>query len=211
MNKNKKFNDSKKKMTEENIKLRIDGEVMRRQLISVRNTINEILGDKAVIPDGIKHFLETYYKGLVDLKDIEKIHHPTEQEWAEAKKHNEELAKSERSRGKEFVESDKVNLKISRQEQAMFDQQETANNQPKPSKCHNCQTLGIYKKGFCFKCINEGKTDIKDVKFTPEQSTFKCSKCGTEGDDEGSFKTRNGKVFCLDCIGGEVGFKPNKK
>jgi hypothetical protein len=52
---------------------------------------------------------------------------------------------------------------------------------------------------------------LKELKRHPEQSTFKCSKCGTSGDDEGSFKTKNGKVFRIDCLGGEVGFKPSKK
>jgi hypothetical protein len=49
---------------------------------------------------------------------------------------------------------------------------------------------------------------LKELKRHPEQSTFKFSKCGTSGDDEGSFKTKNGKVFRIDCLGGEVGFKP---
>src|ERR1043165_6977869 len=71
-----------KNLREENITLRIDNEVMRRQLSSIRNQISDILGDKITkMPDNasekeqIKHFLETYYKGLGELKDIEMLHH----------------------------------------------------------------------------------------------------------------------------------------
>ena len=51
MNKQKKYLESKKNLTQENIKLKIDYEVMRRQLISIRNTLNEILGDTSIIEE----------------------------------------------------------------------------------------------------------------------------------------------------------------
>jgi hypothetical protein len=43
----KKYQTNLKNLREENIKLRIENEVIRKQLISIRNILNEILGVEA--------------------------------------------------------------------------------------------------------------------------------------------------------------------
>src|SRR5256885_1694818 len=65
----KRYQVSKKKLTEENIELRIENEVIKRQLFSIRNMINEILSnDPTSEKEQITRFINNYHEKLVKLE-----------------------------------------------------------------------------------------------------------------------------------------------
>ena len=181
----KKYLNNLKNLKEENSQLRINSEVMRRQLISVRNIINEILGDNKTETKLISEHLSNYYNAI-----------------------NQE--------------------------------NQNKQEQKQPQKCLNCQKLGYYDRGFCFDCAKldykikplselseqekealrqQQETEQEEkLEFNPpkeKQATsglpYKCVKCKVDGDDKASFKTHNGRLYCLDCLTDDFNIKKGGK
>lgn len=187
----KKYLNNLKNLKEENTQLRMNNEVMRRQLVSVRNIINEILGDNKGID---------LLSGQVD---------------------NETLKTIEILKG---IQQENQNKQ----------------EQKQPQKCLNCQKLGYYDRGFCFDCAKldykikslselseqekealrqqqeteqEEKLEFNPPKEKQETSglPYKCVKCKVDGDDKASFKTHNGRLYCLDCLTDDFNIKKGGK
>lgn len=65
----KRYQESKKKIKQENIELRIENEVIKRQLIAIRNMINEILSnDPTSEKEQIARFIRNYHPELAKLE-----------------------------------------------------------------------------------------------------------------------------------------------
>jgi hypothetical protein len=65
----KRYQISKKKIQQENIELRIENEVIKRQLFSIRNMMNEILSDDPTSEkEQITRFINNYHAKLTKLE-----------------------------------------------------------------------------------------------------------------------------------------------
>ena len=116
MNKSKRFIESKKKMNEENIRLRIENEVLKKQLKIIRNNLNELIGE------------------VVGDTNIAKL-------WDEVEN---ELIKG----GQAVIIKKGGNYAVGGVNNSVI----IDDKEKKPTKCHNCQKLGYYERGFCVDC-----------------------------------------------------------
>ena len=65
----KRYQESKKKIQQENIELRIENEVIKRQLLAIRNMISEILSNEPTSEkEQIARFIKNYHEGLAKLE-----------------------------------------------------------------------------------------------------------------------------------------------
>ena len=65
INKNKKYTDSKRNLSEENIDLKIENEVLKKQLLSIRDMINRMIGgDEKSEAELIAEHMRNYYKNV---------------------------------------------------------------------------------------------------------------------------------------------------
>lgn len=204
INKNKKYTDSKKNLSEENIDLKIENEVLKKQLLSIRDMINRMIGsDEKSETELIAEHMRNYYKNVDKVLENAKTINPFPD-----KKKKKEI----------FKEPHKC---VNCQDLGMWDnsfcpkckdKDHKAEKHEKPTENPITVNPANGKKNVLDELRKKQDKGAKlpsdyqksaeelEQKKADETDNYKCSKCGIDGDDEASFKKHNGVLYCLDCL-----------
>ena len=199
----KRYRESKKSLNEENIKLRIENEVIKRQLVSIRDMINNILGETtAPCRNNEEHQISICsdcYSGELFNRTYRK----------QSQKTAEEIAKDiQRQTKKELlVPNWSKNKTLEDYDQHMPSKEEieekAEESEKGAKKCINCQKLGKWEKGFCLRCLEKEQLEIPknekinhEVKKEPNSQPAKQEATGKPANflDELKQKQQEGKM-----------------